>query len=239
MVLGNVLAQHEADPGSVGLGRVERHEQVAAIDQARGPRRRPLPRRSLPSTRQWASNATAGLQRRIDGVRHQVDEGLVELIPVRLDSCTGSPSCTVDARGGSRSLRHAVHPRSHIDFGERLGGGSRASCAYAARNRRSDSARVATIAKTVLRIGGPIGRARLPNDFPDARRDRLDRCQRVVDLVTQARAPAAAMPGALRRAGRVRGRSSQPASGGSPCCRITLRRTCQWPGPAGSCRVMV
>ena len=181
MVLGDVLAEHEADSRPIGLGRIERHEQVAAVRESRAlivdghddaaPLATPI-----------RLDTTSRLQGRVDRVRHQVDERLVELVPVRRDTHGFAvPHGHVQARLQAGDM---PDPRLHVDLcqargwqaGEPRVGGEEA--AQRLGSRGDDR-------QTVLRIGRPVRRACLGNQFLNAGGDRLDRRQGVVDLVAE------------------------------------------------------
>src|SRR5690606_282688 len=76
---GDLAAEGEADARPVRLGREERHEQVCGVRKAAAlvfdldldERPRLLPRHR---------HAAAGFERRVDGVAHEVDERLFELV---------------------------------------------------------------------------------------------------------------------------------------------------------------
>ena len=102
---------------------------------------RPLPSSSIVSSNQSPDrfqpidDAAAGLERRVDGVAHDVDEQLLDLIRVGDDLDVGR---RMDDRPAAASRARRSRLTSSGTFtGRGFGFGSRASCAYDRRNRPS------------------------------------------------------------------------------------------------------
>ena len=89
MSLGDLTAQHEPDAAAALLGGEERHEEVLGVGDPRaavadhGLEARGI---QLPGDRHFA----IGLHGCFDGVLHQVDEQLLDLVTVGLDRAFGT-----------------------------------------------------------------------------------------------------------------------------------------------------
>ena len=101
----DLAAEHETDARSLRLGREERHEQIRRVRQAR-PLIFDVDRYAMAVLLPSHAHGAAGFERRVDGVAHQVDQQLLELIGIGLHG---------DRRAGlapewpcaSRAARHA------------------------------------------------------------------------------------------------------------------------------------
>ena len=136
-----------------------------------------------PSSLPVDPHLAAGLERRVDGIADDVDQQLLELIRIGVDlHVVASPTTSTGSRFSSSAIRCAS---GMIWIGRCCGFGSRASCAYARRKRPSAPDRV-SIRFRPSWISAAARHVRHARDHPlDAVRDRLDRRQRVVDLVRQ------------------------------------------------------
>ena len=128
-------------------------------------------------------DAAAGLERRVHGVAHDVDQQLFELIGVGLARSTGGPSAQRH-RQPRVERGDAAHQRTERPVCTRCGGGSRARRAYAVVKRPSASARDAMMpSPCAMSSRQSAGSGVAAEQRLEAAGDRLDRRQRVVQLV--------------------------------------------------------
>ena len=175
-------------------------------------------------------------QRRVDRVAHQVDQQLIELVAVARHRRPPARRSTLDRQAGLER-GHAPHPGAPRRPAPSCGGGSRASRAYAAMKRPSASARAPITSRPRAMSSLPVGRARRPRGERCAGSgDRLDRRERVVDLVAEHAdqpLPGLALLGAQR--------ALRSVSTSSWCGRPPWRKCCAAPpsGPAPPGKVRV
>ena len=143
-----------------GLRGEERHEQIARVGQpgavvVDGHLDDPV--MALPAD----PHAAAGLERRIGGVAHEVDEQLVELIAVARSAPGPGPRPPAPSSRRSSAATRRTH--SPTCTGRSCGCGSRASRAYAPMKRASDSDRASITSsprrRSCSQSGGRAGRS--------------------------------------------------------------------------------
>ena len=173
-------------PGSARLGGEERHEQVVGVRQAGAfvvdrelERRRHRARHPRPAD----ADAARRLGRRVDRVLEQVDQQLLDLVGVGLDgqvgpALDGDRAPLVEPRHPFDQRPDAHRPRARRRQARqlRVGGHEAAQRLGAGRDD----------AEAAPEIDFPVRRARLAlHQAAQAAGNRLDRRQRVVQLVTE------------------------------------------------------
>ena len=126
----------------------------------------------------------ARLERCVDGVAHEIDQQLIELIAVGAHDRRR----TRHRRATGIRVSSAATRRTHVptSSGTLFGAGSRASRAYADMNRTSASERPPITVKPATQIVVGVRRTRLAlEQRRETSGDRLDRRERVVDLVAE------------------------------------------------------
>ena len=108
---GDLTAEGEADAGAIRLRREEGHEEVAALREA-GPVILDPDFHEDRTARPTDADRAVGLAGRVDGVVHQVDEELIQLVTVRSDP-GGRPGLNLDRQAGLE-IHDACDPLAHV-----------------------------------------------------------------------------------------------------------------------------